>query len=111
MIGDLLLSRLSSYNVSDLKNANRWQKVSRAEREITHDVMLHSWSVILKRTNCLSLPSIESATIGVIGLGYVGLPLAVPFGSRQNVIGFDLNLQRINKLSCLLPKHLVDLRL
>ena len=28
-------------------------------------------------------------TIGVIGLGYVGLPLAVEFAKQYNVVGFD----------------------
>jgi len=34
----------------------------------------------------------------VIGLGYVGLPLAVEFGKKYQVIGFDINLQRIHEL-------------
>ena len=37
--------------------------------------------------------------IGVIGLGYVGLPLAIEFGSRRSVIGFDVNKTRINQLT------------
>ena len=36
--------------------------------------------------------------IGVIGLGYVGLPLAVEFGKIVNVVGFDINKARINEL-------------
>lgn len=36
--------------------------------------------------------------IGVIGLGYVGLPLAVEFGKLFNVVGFDINVDRINEL-------------
>lgn len=36
--------------------------------------------------------------IAVIGLGYVGLPLAVEFGKIRNVVGFDINLQRIEQL-------------
>ncbi|XAH25991.1 nucleotide sugar dehydrogenase [Xylophilus sp. GW821-FHT01B05] len=35
----------------------------------------------------------------VIGLGYVGLPLAVEFGKKQPVIGFDINAARIAELS------------
>lgn len=35
----------------------------------------------------------------VIGLGYVGLPLAVEFGKRQSVIGFDISVARISELS------------
>lgn len=36
--------------------------------------------------------------IGVIGLGYVGLPLAVEFGKKTEVIGFDINKERIQEL-------------
>lgn len=36
--------------------------------------------------------------IGIIGLGYVGLPLAVEFGKVIDVIGFDINRQRIEEL-------------
>lgn len=36
--------------------------------------------------------------IGVVGLGYVGLPVAVAFGENQLVIGFDINLDRIAAL-------------
>ena len=38
-------------------------------------------------------------TVAVIGLGYVGLPLAVTFGKKVTTIGFDLNKPRY--LSCL----------
>jgi UDP-N-acetyl-D-galactosamine dehydrogenase len=36
--------------------------------------------------------------IGVIGLGYVGLPLAVEFGKVISVVGFDINQSRIDEL-------------
>jgi len=36
--------------------------------------------------------------ICIVGLGYVGLPLAVEFGKVREVIGYDLNKDRINKL-------------
>ena len=36
--------------------------------------------------------------IGIIGLGYVGLPLAVEFGKTRPVLGFDINQQRIDEL-------------
>ena len=36
--------------------------------------------------------------IAVIGLGYVGLPLAVEFGKRRSVIGFDIDSLRIAEL-------------
>jgi UDP-N-acetyl-D-galactosamine dehydrogenase len=37
-------------------------------------------------------------TIAIIGLGYVGLPLAVEFGKHRSVIGFDINQSRISEL-------------
>jgi UDP-N-acetyl-D-galactosamine dehydrogenase len=37
-------------------------------------------------------------TIAVIGLGYVGLPLAVEFGKQRQVIGFDINPKRVSDL-------------
>lgn len=36
--------------------------------------------------------------IAIIGLGYVGLPLAVEFGKNRQVLGFDINQQRISEL-------------
>jgi len=36
--------------------------------------------------------------LAVIGLGYVGLPLAVEFGRKRTVVGFDINKKRINEL-------------
>ncbi len=36
--------------------------------------------------------------IAIIGLGYVGLPLAVEFGKQYQVVGFDINNERIDKL-------------
>ena len=41
----------------------------------------------------------KKATIAVIGLGYVGLPLAVEFGNKRKVIGFDINDSRISELN------------
>lgn len=40
----------------------------------------------------------DMKTIAVIGLGYVGLPLAVEFGKTRSVIGFDINQGRIDAL-------------
>ncbi|MGP5315562.1 Vi polysaccharide biosynthesis UDP-N-acetylglucosamine C-6 dehydrogenase TviB [Psychrobacter faecalis] len=41
---------------------------------------------------------IKNIKIAVIGLGYVGLPLAVEFGKKHPVIGFDINQHRIEEL-------------
>ena len=42
---------------------------------------------------------LEDAKIGVVGLGYVGLPLAVEFGKHYKTVGFDINEQRVKALS------------
>ena len=36
--------------------------------------------------------------IAVIGLGYVGLPLAAAFGEKREIVGFDINSNRIAEL-------------
>jgi UDP-N-acetyl-D-galactosamine dehydrogenase len=41
---------------------------------------------------------LATVRIGVVGLGYVGLPLAVEFGRRYPTMGFDLNTTRISEL-------------
>ncbi len=46
----------------------------------------------------LRLPELDELKIAVIGLGYVGLPLAVEFGKQRDVVGFDINQQRIDAL-------------
>ncbi len=40
----------------------------------------------------------DDSTIAIIGLGYVGLPLAVEFGKQRKTIGFDINAPRIAEL-------------
>ena len=57
----------------------------------------------------MNFPPLETCTVAVIGLGYVGLPLAVEFAKpqscarsgmqlRRSVIGFDINSQRLEEL-------------
>ena len=41
---------------------------------------------------------LENKKIAIIGLGYVGLPLAVEFGKKYSTIGFDTNIGRIDEL-------------
>jgi UDP-N-acetyl-D-galactosamine dehydrogenase len=41
---------------------------------------------------------LDQARIGVVGLGYVGLPLAVAFGRRADTIGYDIQIDRIAEL-------------
>ena len=41
---------------------------------------------------------LENLKLAIVGLGYVGLPLAVEFGKKRPVVGFDINEKRINEL-------------
>ncbi|WP_206483097.1 Vi polysaccharide biosynthesis UDP-N-acetylglucosamine C-6 dehydrogenase TviB [Thalassotalea sp. G2M2-11] len=45
------------------------------------------------------MEQISNAKVAVIGLGYVGLPLAVEFGKKFNTIGFDINQARVAELN------------
>lgn len=42
--------------------------------------------------------SLTDLKIGIIGLGYVGLPLAVEFGKKYQTLGFDINQNRVTQL-------------
>jgi UDP-N-acetyl-D-galactosamine dehydrogenase len=42
--------------------------------------------------------NIKNAKLGIIGLGYVGLPLAVELGKRFETIGYDINIPRVEEL-------------
>ena len=44
------------------------------------------------------MQSLNDTKIAIIGLGYVGLPLAVEFGKRYDTVGFDINTLRIGEL-------------
>ena len=43
--------------------------------------------------------NLKNLRIGVIGMGYVGLPLAIEFSKKLKVIGFDINQKRIEQLN------------
>jgi len=42
--------------------------------------------------------ALDKIVIGIIGLGYVGLPLAVEFGKKYHVVGFDISKKRVAEL-------------
>ena len=42
---------------------------------------------------------LKKTKIAIIGLGYVGLPLAIEFGKKYSVTGFDINKSRVNELN------------
>ncbi|WP_386065602.1 nucleotide sugar dehydrogenase [Tahibacter sp. UC22_41] len=48
--------------------------------------------------DCAALGRVDDAHIGIIGLGYVGLPLAVEFGRQLPTLGFDIDAARIEAL-------------
>lgn len=41
---------------------------------------------------------IKKLNLAIVGLGYVGLPLAVEFGKKRSVLGFDINHKRVDEL-------------
>ena len=44
------------------------------------------------------MPALDNVRIAIVGLGYVGLPLAVEFGKRFDTVGFDINAARVAEL-------------
>jgi UDP-N-acetyl-D-galactosamine dehydrogenase len=50
--------------------------------------------------------NLSTMNLAVIGLGYVGLPLAVEFGKQRSVVGFDINPKRIEQLKAGLDETL-----
>ena len=49
-------------------------------------------------TNLTNLINMMSYSIAVIGLGYVGLPLAISLAKHYNVMGFDIDTKRVDEL-------------
>ncbi|MEL6962270.1 MAG: nucleotide sugar dehydrogenase [Pseudomonadota bacterium] len=45
------------------------------------------------------IDSLDDISLGIVGLGYVGLPLAVEFGKKLKTVGFDISSPRIEALS------------
>ena len=52
----------------------------------------------MNQSETAPLPALETLRLGVIGLGYVGLPLAVEFSKKRPVVGFDINEARVAAL-------------
>src|ERR1039458_5823022 len=46
----------------------------------------------------LGMFNLHKCRVGIVGLGYVGLPLAVEFGKHFETVGFDVNPERIREL-------------
>jgi len=58
---------------------------------------------VLERTEAKTTPAVTLPTVAIVGLGYVGLPVAVAFGRQRPTIGYDLSKKRIENL-----RHHVD---
>ena len=52
--------------------------------------------------------NLKKIRLAIIGLGYVGLPLAVEFSKKRKVVGFDAKKSRIDELNSGLDKTLED---
>ncbi len=61
------------------------------------DILEDTWCIDPEKAEAAITPRTK-AIIAVIGLGYVGLPLAVEFGKRYPVLGFDIKPERITEL-------------
>ncbi|WP_038369408.1 Vi polysaccharide biosynthesis UDP-N-acetylglucosamine C-6 dehydrogenase TviB [Brackiella oedipodis] len=46
----------------------------------------------------MTTKNIQDIKLAIVGLGYVGLPLAVEFGKKRQVLGFDINAKRVKEL-------------
>jgi len=49
--------------------------------------------------------TLENIRLGIVGLGYVGLPLALEFSKKRKVIAFDINKDRVNELNSGIDKN------
>ena len=49
--------------------------------------------------------NVNELNLAIIGLGYVGLPLALEFGKKRQVIGFDIEKKRIKELKSGIDKN------
>lgn len=61
-------------------------------------LIIMQWKKIGTLDEIMMLASVDERKLAIIGLGYVGLPLAVEFGKVRSVMGFDINVSRINEL-------------
>ena len=54
------------------------------------------------------MESVNDTKIAVVGLGYVGLPLAVEFGKKLDVVGYDINPRRIADVEIITESLMID---
>jgi UDP-N-acetyl-D-galactosamine dehydrogenase len=58
----------------------------------------NSTGIHFETFNSVNIVKLEDIRLSIVGLGYVGLPLAVEFGRKRSVVGFDINQRRIDEL-------------
>ena len=68
------------------------------ETNILYVVSVEDFLLAVKHRKVIKMLQTNELKLAVLGLGYVGLPLAVEFGKKREVIGFDINSIRINEL-------------
>src|SRR6185369_3363397 len=82
-----------------------WKKPSSGTRTISWSRINQRWRMaeVLERKDAKTTPAVTLPTVALVGLGYVGLPVAVAFGRQRPTIGYDLSKKRIENL-----RHHVD---
>ena len=55
-------------------------------------------SIIIQTQNMLNKLLNRQQKVALIGLGYVGLPIALEFARKMSVIGFDINNKRVQMM-------------
>ncbi len=64
---------------------------------VLHNLSNGTKNIIMSKNKKFN-PTIKDKKLAVIGLGYVGLPLAIEFGKKRGAIGFDISQKRIDQL-------------
>jgi UDP-N-acetyl-D-galactosamine dehydrogenase len=61
--------------------------------------MMESKILLIGTGTIMELNKLSNSVIGIIGLGYVGLPLAVAFSKKYDTVGFDIDQSRVKELN------------
>ena len=82
-------------DVSDLVNDLNYMPSTSIEEGISNFIDWYKIFITIK----MSLKKLQESKIAIIGLGYVGLPLAIEFAKKYPTIGFDISESRTNELN------------
>jgi len=75
----------------------KWQ-IAGGSKRLTGDNILNPESIIMSEAKIFNDLTVKKAKLAVIGLGYVGLPIALEFAKKIAVIGFDINRRRVGMM-------------